>query len=158
MIEKFADLELDSLDTEEDVEDPTQSISLEEYNKRRMAKAEAIFKEKLGITFDELKQSLSKYTVEHAEELTHEFVNIAPFSDYSKLLEDNDSMAEFLKTEAHKVEHWVLQGVKQSDVKENLVSFEFMNDSVDDGDVFQGFVYVSFQGIIRHAFTQGCDN
>jgi hypothetical protein len=158
MIEKFEDLGLDTLDVEEEVEGPTQPITLEEYNKQRMQKAEALVKEKLGVTFDELKQLLSNYTVEHAEELTHEFVNIAPFCDYSKLLEDNDGMAEFLKTEAHKVEHWHLQGIRKSDYKENLVSFEFLNDSVDDGDVFQGFVYVSFQGKIRHAFTQGNDN
>jgi hypothetical protein len=158
MIEKFEDLGLETLDVVEDIEGPTQPITLEEWNKQRMDKAEALIKEKLGVTFGELKQLLSNYTVEHAEELTHEFVNIAPFCDYSKLLEDNDSMAEFLKTEAHKVEHWILQGIRESDVKKGLISFEFQNDSVDDGDVFQGFVYVSFQGKIKHAFTQGNDN
>jgi len=138
MIEKWEDLELETADTIEQVEEKV--------------------KEKLGLSFDELKAALSNYVVSHAEELTHEFVNIAPLGDYSKLLEDNDSMAVFLKTEAHKPEHWQIQGLSPSDVKKDLLTFHFGNDSVDDGGVFEGFVYVSFQGKIRHAFAQGNDN
>ncbi len=138
MIEKFEDLDLESVET--------------------LEQAEEKLKEKLGVSFEQLKQALSDYTVAHAEELTHEFVNIAPLGDYSKVLDNNDGMAEFLKTEAHKIEHWHIQGLTASDVRKDLISFHFANDAVDDGDSFQGFVYVSFQGKIKHAFTQGNDN
>lgn len=155
MIEKYEDLGLDALDEEDESAKPT---SLEEYNKQRMAKAEALVKEKLGVSFDEMRKALGDYTISHAEELTHGFVNIAPLGDYGKLLEDNDSMAEFLKSEGFKSEHWELRGIRLSDVQKNLLSFEFANKSVDDGESFQGFVYVSFQGKIKHAFSQSCDN
>lgn len=135
MVEKFEDLELHEDDKLEVIE---QKI-----------------KDKLGISVDEMRQALSKYVVEKAEELTHEFVNIAPLGDYSKLLEDNDSMAEFLKTEAHKPEHWKLYSVRVSDINPSLFTFDFKNQSVDDGDIFTGFVYVSKSGVIRHAFAQG---
>lgn len=157
MIEKFEDLGLDKI-YEEDFEGPKQPISYEDQVKIWLSEIENCIKEKLGINFDMLKKSLSEYTISHAEELTHEFVNISPFGDYEKLLEDNDSMAEFLKTEAHKPEHWRPVGITPSTYKTDLISFHFSNKAVDDGDVFDGFVYVSFQGKIKHAFTQGNDN
>lgn len=116
---------------------------------------EKIIKDNLNVSLEELKNSLSSYVVASAEELTHEFVNIAPLGDYSKLLEDNDSMAEFLKSEAHKAEHWKLTEIKLSDVNNSLISFVFRNESIDDGDVFKGFVFTSAEGKVKHAFAQG---
>ena len=138
MIDKFEDLGLDDKD--------------------EMPQIEQKIQDKLEVSVAEMKAALANYVQGHAEELSLEFVNIAPLGDYSKLLEDNDSMAEFLKSEGFKSEHWELRGIRMSDVQKNLLSFEFANKSVDDGEVFQGFVYVSFQGKIRHAFAQGCDN
>lgn len=138
MIEKFDDLNLADEDSFEQVDEK--------------------IKEKLGVSFIELKQALTDYVVSHAEELTHELTNIAPLGNYEKLLEDNDSMAEFIKNEASKAEHWHVQGVTVSGPQNNLLAFHFGNDSIDDGDVFEGFVYVSFSGKIRHAFAQGSDN
>lgn len=135
MIEKFEDLDLKDDDKMEDIEKKIQ--------------------EKMGVSVDEMRQALSVYVVDHAEELTHEFVNMAPLGDYSKLLEDNDSMAEFLKTEGHKPEHWMLYSVRLSDYNKTLISFDFKNKSVDDGDIFSGFVFVSMSGKIRHTFAQG---
>jgi hypothetical protein len=138
MIDKFEDLDIGDTDEMPQVEQKVQY--------------------KLGIAVSEMKAALANYVQGHAEELSLEFVNIAPLGDYGKLLEDNDSMAEFLKSEGFKSEHWELRGIRMSDVQKNLLSFEFANKSVDDGEVFQGFVYVSFQGKIKHAFAQGCDN
>lgn len=138
MVDKFADLGLDKAESAEE--------------------AEKLIQEKLGLSVAEMKQALSNYVVANAEELTHTLVNIAPLGDYGKLLEDNDSMAEFLKTEAHKVEHWELHAARTTDVRNDLLSFEFSNDAIDEGESFQGFVFVSFQGKIKHAFAQGCDN
>lgn len=156
MIESFDDLDFKNALKPEEIEGPVQPLSPEEEWKQTLAKMDAVIQEKLGVSFEMFKQALSDYTVSHAEELTHEFTNIAPLGDYSKLLEDNDSMAEFLKTEAHKPEHWYLVGVREPDEKhKNLITFSFGNRAVDDGENFEGFVYVSFQGKIRHAFTQG---
>lgn len=135
MIEKFEDLDLQTEDTMEQVDTKVQ--------------------EKLGLSVADMRQALSAHVIDKAESLTHEFVNFAPLGDYGNLLEDNDSMAEFLKTEGHKPEHWKLYGVRVSDVNPNLLSFNFSNDAVDDGEIFQGFVFVSFQGKIKHAFAQG---
>jgi hypothetical protein len=135
MIEKLEDLELSHDDEMETIEKKIQ--------------------DKLGISVNEMRQALSAWTMEHAEELTQDFVNMAPLGDYSKLLEDNDSMAEFLKAEAHKPEHWMLYSVRTSDANKALLSFDFKNDAVDDGDIFSGFVFVSLSGKIRHAFAQG---
>lgn len=135
MIEKFEDLDLKQEDKMEDVEQKIQ--------------------EKLGVSIPEMREKLSSYVLEHAEELTHEFANIAPLGDYSKLMEDNDSMSTFLKTEAYKTDHWKLFGVRQHDTQPTLIVFEFRNHAVDDGENFEGFVFVSKAGKIRHAFAQG---
>jgi hypothetical protein len=159
MIEKFEDLGLDDLDKDlEEMIKDKKSIDIEEFNEFRMKRAESLIQEKLGLSIDELKSALSNYTVANADELSDQFVNIAPLGDYGELLETTDEKITFLKGEGALAKHWLLRAIRKSDIKENLISFEFLNDSVDDGDVFQGFVYVSFQGKIRHAFTQGCDN
>lgn len=135
MIEKFEDLGLEPHNILEEVEPKIQ--------------------DKLGITIQEMKAAIGVSVIENADELATEFVNIAPLGDYSKLLEDNESMAEFLKTEAYKEEHWHLTGIRILDEKKKLLTFYFSNDSVDDGELFQGFAYVSFEGKIKHAFAQG---
>lgn len=108
---------------------------------------------KLGTTIDSMKEKLSQWIVEHAEELTLDMRNIAPLGDYEKLIEDNDGMAEFLKTEAHKPEHWKLYRLRMSDVNKQLIQFVFANLAVDEGETLQGFVFSNKTGIIRHAFA-----
>lgn len=137
MIEKFEDLEL------------SKGKSIEEI--------EQLIQEKLGISALEMKQELSKYVVDNAVSLTNEFINIAPLGDYGELIEDSDKITQFLKTEAHKVEHWDLKSIRVSASKESLLSFEFDNKSVDDGDCFNGYVFVSLDGKIKHAFAQNQD-
>jgi hypothetical protein len=135
MIEKFEDLELETADSIESVETKIQ--------------------DKLGISVQKMKEALSASVVQNADELATEFVNIAPLGDYSKMLEEPSDMAEFLRDVANKVEHWQLSGVNVTEEGKKLLTFNFANDSVDDGDIFQGFVYVSFEGKIKHAFAQG---
>jgi hypothetical protein len=115
---------------------------------------ESLFVDKLGIPLDELKAKLSNVCVAKAEEATVEMKNIAPLGDYSKLIEDNIGMANFLKEEAHKPEHWKLSSVFAASLP-RTVAVEFKNDAVDDGNTFDGFVYLSFNGKIKHAFIQG---
>lgn len=148
MIEKFEDL------FDEQVSDKLEDI------KERDERLEAVDKhiqEKLNISFIDMKKALSAATVANAEELTHEFVNVAPHGDYEKLLEDNDSMALFFKEEAHKPENWDIEALRPVENKSmpNLITFAFYNKAVDDGSTMKGFVYVSFEGKIKHAFAQG---
>ena len=137
MIEKFEDLELtDDIDTTEKVD-----IKLQE---------------KLGLSVASLQDILSKWLLDNAETLTLDFANIAPLGNYENLLEDNDGMANFLKSEAHKPEHWILHAVRMSpNDKHNLIVFDFVNKAVDDGDVLKGLVFVSLQGKVKHVFAQG---
>ena len=117
---------------------------------------EAYVQEKLGMNFSEVKARLSSNVKDKAEELTHEFTNIAPYGEYDKMLEDNDSMADFLRAEAAKDENWLLQELQV--VKsggQDMLQCMFVNKSVDDGTSLEGHVFLSKTGKIRHAFVQG---
>lgn len=117
-------------------------------------KWDAEIKEKLGIQVIDLQNSISEYVKNKAEELSLTFVNIAPMGDYGLLLEDNDSMTDFLRTEASKAEYWKLMTVIDNPNNHALLQFTFLCTAVDDGDVLKGHVFVSKSGIIRHAFAQ----
>lgn len=160
MIEKFEDLGIDEIELFEDIEGPVQPIPYEELHKEYLAKIDARVQERLGISFDAMKQLLSEYTSSHSEEMALELVNISPFGDYGKLIEDNDGMSDFLKTEAHKIEHWSINSIKPVDKKgmPNMITFRFQNASVDEGKSVFGYVYVNFEGKVKHAFAQGDDN
>jgi hypothetical protein len=133
MIEKFADLGLTSIDKIEVVD--------------------KLFQEKLGISFQTMTEALSTYVQANAEELSEQFINVAPYGDYSKLLEDKSSISLFFREEAHKPENWQADFVGTS--KNSLIEIGFKNTAVDDGTNMEGFVFVSFGGIIRYAFAQG---
>src|SRR5574338_1142003 len=156
MIESFDDLGLNDIEMFEDIEGPVQPRPYEEVRAEYHQKVDARIQEKLGVSFEQLKSHLSDYTIANAEEIAQEFPNMAPFGDYSKFIEDNDGMADFLKSDAHKPEHWQIERIKNSDHKAmpKMVVFVFGNDAVDDGSSFKGFIYVSFEGKIKHAFSQ----
>lgn len=135
MIDKFEDLELEQLDNLDLVQTEVEK--------------------KLGLTITSMKEALQAWVTTNADELAKEFTNIAPLGDYTKMMEEPGKMSEFLKTEASKLEHWQLTAIYKTDEKSSLLTFNFSNDAVDDGDLLQGFVYVSFQGKIKHAFAQG---
>lgn len=112
-----------------------------------------LIQEKLGISIDEMTVAICKYVSLHSEEMALQLPNIAPYADYAKLLEDNDSMAEFLKNEAVKVENWKLFEIKPDSHNDKLLQFSFSCTAVDDGNTVIGFVYISPSGKIRHAFA-----
>lgn len=118
------------------------------------SEVEAKIKEKLGVEFSAMKEALSTFVKEKAEELSLEFNNIAPYGDYGELLEDNEKMVNFLKEEASLTKNWEISHFMQSDVDPSLLQFIFNNSSVDDGNSFQGHVFVSKNGKIKHAFVR----
>lgn len=117
-------------------------------------KISAILQEKLNIDLGILRNSLCESIKKRAEELALDLPNIAPYNDYGKLLEDNDSMASFLRDEAAKPENWLLSSLQEDNKNKSLIKFYFANKAVDDGHVLEGLVFVNKSGIIRHAFAQ----
>ena len=127
------------------------NLSKDEYEEDNVAQK---IEDKLGISLKQIKEVLSKSVIERSEELSLNMINIAPNGDYEKLLEDNDSMSDFLKKEASKLEHWKLDYIFVSDINNELLSFVFSNDAVDDGTTFEGFVFITKTGKIKHSFAQ----
>lgn len=117
-------------------------------------KLDVVLQEKLGIGLGALRNSLSESVKNKAEELALDLPNIAPYNDYGTLLEDNDSMATFLRDESTKLENWLLNSIQEDDKNKNLIKFVFKNKAVDDGHVLEGIVFVNKSGVIRHAFAQ----
>lgn len=109
----------------------------------------------LGISVYDMRSALSKYVVDKAESLVIDFVNIIPYGDYDKIIEDNKDMVAFLRDHASKENNWELYSATMCDTNDTLISFYFKNQAVDDGDALCGFVYVSFDGKIKHTFAQG---
>lgn len=141
MIESVEDLGLKVLD---DIKEPEEVLK----------KLNEILTEKLGHSLEDIKKPLLEHVKSHAEELALELPNIAPFGDYGKLLEDNDGMANFLKTDAADPKHWLINLISGDDKFEQLIRVVFKCLAVDDGDTLKGTVFISKAGVIRHAFAQ----
>ena len=109
---------------------------------------------KLGTSLLQMKEAISSSVISRAEELSLDFINIAPLGNYGNLLEDSDSMINFLKTEGHKSEHWKLQNIFPNSINKELISFYFSNMAVDDGTTLKGIAFVTKSGKIKHAFAQ----
>lgn len=118
------------------------------------AKISEILQAKLNLNLGDLRNSLCESVKNRAEELALDLPNIAPYNDYGKLLEDNDSMSSFLRDEAAKLENWFLNSIQEDNKNKNLFKFVFLNKAVDDGNVLEGIVFVNKNGVIRHAFAQ----
>lgn len=122
------------------------------------AKTEDVVKlleEKLQVSFAEITQRLSAYVVENADLISEDIVNIAPLGDYSKLIEERPQIVDFLKTEAHKEEHWALDSLATTETDEmKLIGLAFANKAVDEGEILAGVAYVTYDGKIKHVFAQ----
>mgnify|MGYP001206206830 CR=1 FL=1 len=108
---------------------------------------ESLF-EPTSLTVVQLKEVLKNKMQEKAEELSLEMENIAPFNDYSKLIEDNDGMAAFMKNEASNSENW--KCVSFSKYNDFIIISRFSNKAIDNSDNIFGFVYFSIFGKIKY--------
>jgi hypothetical protein len=131
MIEDIKDLELDIAEGTEDIDKRIQ--------------------EKLGLSIQDLKEYLSKWVSDNSFEIASTLINIAPHGDYGELMEDEEKMAMFLKSEI-KTDSWELQCVS---CVQSMLQFSFLSSAIDDGETFKGYVIVNFLGKIMHAFCQG---
>ena len=123
-----------------------EASSVKDFNKK--------LKKLCHVSLIEIQQALSAAVQNTADEVAKEFINVAPLGDYSLLIEDHLKIAEFLKTEAHKPEHWLVYGLASGDDEKEFTKFVFMNDAVDDGTTFKGYVLIDKKGGIKHAFAQ----
>lgn len=164
MIEKMEDLGLEDLfekyikeieenkDKEQDMKKLHQQAA-DNY----IAGVDAILQEKLGLSLNTMKENLAQKLQEKARELTLNMRNIAPHADYSKLLEDNDSMANFLKSDAYEIKNWKLRGIRQGaeDSKfSHLFKFSFDNIAVDQGETLNGIIFINKNGKIKHSMIK----
>ena len=118
---------------------------------------EAQLEEKLGIKMDDLRQSLETATKAQAEELSKEFITLAPYGDYEKLLEDETLIAAFIREEASLSKNWKLSYLEQADtrlVSELLLEFAFDNIAMDPDEALRGLVYVGANGKVKHVFVR----
>lgn len=116
----------------------------------------AKLEEKLGIKITDLREALEKYTQEHAADLGKDFITLAPYGDYGKLLEEENEIASFLKEEASLAKNWSLVYLEQADtrlVSEMLLEFVFINTAMDEDEALRGIVYIG-AGKIKHVFVR----
>ena len=135
MIESIKDLELDDLDPKND---------------DFKSKLDEKLKEKLNISVKEMQDVLSTSLISSSADIAGELNNIIAYNDYDKIIEDENDMVEFLKNEASKPENFWLYGIQEDN---GLLKFHFINMAVDEGDVVNGFVFVSKGGKIKHYFV-----
>lgn len=109
--------------------------------------------DKLGVSLDDLQKVIGAKVAETASTLAADMPCIAPFGDYSKLLDKSELIEDFLKTEACKPDHWTLQVIAENQTNKTLIQFTFTCKAIDSED-FKGFVFVSKSGKIRHSFAQ----
>src|SRR5579872_2836547 len=97
---------------------------------------DALFQEKLNVSFADMKDALRESLHNHAHEVASQFLVLTPNGDYTKLLEDQDKIAEFLRGEACKDENWlpVYVGTSRDPKLPNMLEILFGNKAVDDGD------------------------
>jgi hypothetical protein len=117
-------------------------------------KLDVLLQEKLGLSLTEMKAALHDSVKNRAEELALDLPNIAPYNDYGAMLEDNDSMASFLRDEASKLENWLIYSIQEDHKNNTLLKFTFLNKAVDDGKILEGLVFTNKSGVLRHAFAQ----
>lgn len=127
---------------------------LELKNEDTLDHLDAKLKDKLGIDISTMVSLLSTFVIDKAPELAGDFINIIPYGEYDKMIEESADITKFLAEEASKPDNWSLYAITPSNVNSELIQFIFNNSSIDEGDLFQGHVFVNKSGKVRHVFTQ----
>lgn len=144
-IEKIEDLELPKFKAD-------YSSSKQE-NEEKTNALYAKINEALGTSVPEMKCYISDWVRSNSTALAKKFPVIAPYNDYSKMIEEQLELAEFISKECIKYDTWYLKAIQLSDMRPNLIQFSFSSGAVDDGDALTGNVFVSFNGVVKHVFA-----
>ncbi len=117
---------------------------------------EKYVKAALGITVAQVKKHLRDYVSANAEKLCEDIVSLAPYDDYSKLLDETPDIVKFFKGEMNKAKNWKLKSL-ESKVQEDtpFVAFSFVNKAADDGSIVKGFVFIDHEGQPMHVIADG---
>lgn len=115
---------------------------------------EKALEEKLGLTIKDMQMAITDWLQTNAEKVAQDFFNIVPNGEYGLLIEEPNSIVEYLRTEATKLEHWSLSEAR---VRDNMIGLVFDCKAVDEGDTFKGFIFITRNGKIKHAFAQNQD-
>lgn len=142
------------IDTIADLDLPDPHGKTDENEVEYWGQVDKTLKEKMDLSLEILTEQVCNSIKNRAEEVALDLPNIAPYGDFGAMLEDNDSMATFLKNEASKPENWKLTKIQMDGKDSNLVKFVLLCSAVDDGDVLMGLVFTNKSGIVRHAFCQ----
>ncbi len=110
-------------------------------------------KEQFGISLDDMILHLAEEVKNNPNKVAATFINVAPMGDYSKLLESPEEIAKFFSEEGYKPEFWIPETILSTE--SGFIEFSFTNTSVDDGTTCKGYVVISSNGKIKHAFAQG---
>lgn len=132
-MEKNEDLNLDVSDTEEIINEK--------------------IKNSLGISISDIKNEVCLYMKDKSELLLNKIVNIIPYNDYGKILEEKSDILNFLKNECSSPETWDILGINSLKDK-NLLTFEFNNSIVDEGNSLSAYVVIDAKGKIKHIFAE----
>jgi hypothetical protein len=132
--------------------DSIKDISFDDAKK--IEDIDKILQENLHVSLAQCAEALAASLQERAEEYVEELVTVAPHGDYGKLIEEPEAILKFLKEEAYKPEHWIIEMLGAKNEKDQIIEIVFQNKAIDDGDMLKGYVFVGLSGAIRHAFPQ----
>jgi hypothetical protein len=110
---------------------------------------------KLGLSILDLQNAICISLKEKSDEIAKQFFYIAPFGDYSKLVETVEDKSKFLIEEAAKPELWHLIYVDDNKDKIDHLKFIFQCEALTDGSILEGFAIVDYTGKIQHTFCLG---
>lgn len=118
---------------------------------------EAKIEETWEIKFADLRKSLETITIETADKLAEGMITMAPYQDYSQLLEDPGAITTFIANEGSLAKNWELAMLEETDtrlVAEPLLQLVFDNIAIDEPGTLKGFIYLSMGGKVKHAFVR----
>lgn len=123
----------------------------------KVEEIDAVFQEKLGISFSQMAAMLESSLQERADEVAADFLVMTPFGDYGKMLEDQPKIAHFLRREASKIENWkpTYIGSSRDPKLPDMIEILFGNMAVDEGEALSGYIFMNHAGKVLHVFVQG---
>jgi hypothetical protein len=134
MVEDFSELELNKAKTDKDID--------------------LILKEKLNISLVNMVEKISSHLKLHVDDICSEFLTLAPFGEYSKLLETPEDIKSFILDNSDNYDNWKLVYAQINDTNHALMEFVFNFVAANDGEEIKGYAYLGKSGKIRHAFAQ----
>ena len=99
-------------------------------------------------------RTLSEVLLARADEISKEYTNVICYGAYDKIMEDEESIANFLKQEAIKTENWKLHSLSIS-CEKAWIEMLFFNKAIDEGHTMKGIVFIDYSGKILHSFVLG---